>query len=200
MSIEREARKISKGLAIPTSRLRFDSYRDQRRQVDIMQVYFRERNPPQEKYAFEVPVTGGDLSDSERLRLRRMLTAMEESYLESGPSSITFYRGQAFFYQELATAEEGDDYHIESDISMPAAGAYTQIECTSCGWELESPPIKMQNFLESRDLILMWLLARGKGRCGCSQFDPIEGRADRQLDIGLDELNVEEGSLIPRVT
>lgn len=194
MDVEREAIKISNGLSIPTSRLEFNEYRDHERDADVTQVYFRDKYPPKNKYAFEIVLADGSgvPSDIAKNSLRNQMARMEEAYLE-GSGRVTFYRGQAFFWRVLFDNSQQDYRPTPNGISDTEK--YLEIECASCGWQLETMPIDAGTFNKYRDVLLVWLLGRGAGRCGCGEFEPIEKRDTADTK----DVCVEEGDKLPRV-
>lgn len=201
MDIEQEARWYANGLKLPSDELQFSEYHDDARQSDVVQVYVRDNHPPKHKYAFEIEVPRKSNWHNIKQKLHKNLESLEESYLENGSHNVTFYKGQGFFWTELFKHGTTDDVRDvdDSNMNIPDGDTkYLRIECTSCGWELQSPYMDSDIFNKYRDIILMWLLARGRGRCDCDQFEPVNEYKDRHYDLDPDELVVEEGSMLPR--
>lgn len=151
MDIEKEVKEYSKSLAIPTDKLQTDTYHDPTHSKDITQVFFRERSPSNQKWAFQVVNDGPNSIVKDQLH--KSMERMNDEYLGHS-NKVTYYRGQSFI--QRVTGGGSNESQLE-------------IVCTDCGYVLSSPEFSVERMREKRDILLMWMLGTlsRKSRCDC---------------------------------
>lgn len=179
IDVEKVATELSKQYSIPTQKLQFNTYHEPSRSQDITQIFFRTQHP-REKFGAEIAQQQGSgvPDDIMERQIDDIMRQLEEAFLENS-GRVTFYKGQPFFWRRVHPQDSNN--------------AALEVECTTCGWELETVA-EADEMRDSRDLYLMWLLYRASGNCKCddTKYEPVN--ANNATNI-----RVPEGTRFTRV-